>query len=739
MNINDFYNEIARLNDPNSLKLLIQNVLKNYCINQTITTQYIKSFTDLVVESIANISGNTNDIDILRKLITSIGLIARYSPYINSFKSYLDRVINDILLVTLRSFNNVTDYDSVEIRALYVETIRSYTLILQAYNDQMDKYTKPVIESLTKHFDSGLFPVIVQSEIEQYSITSILELVAVLIQTSPTLILDNFNLLQYIINVFINLDIEKFTPIFDEIVNVIGHYLQMFIYVPFESLEQTPSTQKKKHPNARDEESDDDDDEDQDDETQTLTAEQRQEQLKIKRSELSNYKKPSIQQSIQLLQKVTSSPNHPKKESCIILMGIISSYSLIHHYCECQPVVEIVFNHFSDRFNEQDEHLKLVINCLAYVFSNTPRELEIVQQYLPVFFNKVTLYFTNIKNHSKENPTNKSLRTALAASREIVSHAISKMLLLFDCFFEYADEFISFAYVLAEPMVLSNFLYALLFQLESSTSNEQRQQFDQVYLPKVMKPLLSQLSSKYQSSTKLSSSILKSLNNISTFGEMYIKDYYNDIIDLVETVLKCSWQTFIPYSIDSISILSKITIKGECSQVQLEKIWRIFGLILTDRIVSNEDGIDFDLVNRSKFIVLEEISSYLESVVNGTCASSKTCAPKPEQLATLYRYLLANIGCVEVTFDSDLYLRMSQLTVLNSLLKYSEKVVVAAAVQSNDVSKDIDSSIHSVVAELILLSNMDDEEQQDTLMDHFIDIVNSSNFTSYKVILERLF
>ncbi|GAM17005.1 hypothetical protein SAMD00019534_001800 [Acytostelium subglobosum LB1] len=766
MDINNYYNIIKSINDGESLKNLVQTLFKSYCTSQTATTKYVGLLVDLTADSMSklktslyNLQEGSEDPNIdesinqVRKLIISIGLIGRYSPYIVSFKEYLGYIVEHILLNSLQTINAmdmpVNSKRREDIQALYVESIRSYTLILQAYGEHMEQYGAALFEAVSKHINDGMFGTGLSNNIDSYSLTSIIELLSILIQTTPQVVRANPLLVNHVVNALVALKLDgddDHTAILDEMVQVLGHYLQLFIVCPFQSLNQDQYQKQKQKQKKQfgdqdgDDEDDDEDDEDEDeddDEESDSSPDNIQIRIAEKRQDLAS--KITVAKTLNIIDKLLTSNGFWDKETNIMLLAIIASYSLIHHGNESVPVMERIVHQFSDQLalangGASNERANNIINSLAYLFSNTPRDLAVVHTSLCQLYQCITQYFTRVKSASRErmdSSVSREVKAALAQTRELVGVALGKMLLVHNNFSPSADEFLAFAFVLAEPLVLADFIYALVYDIKHHQNNgpiiEMTQRLRDVYLPKTIGPLISQLKSKYQSSPKLAGCIIKAIGKMVAYAGGYMADYFDEIIDAMAMVMQYGWEVFSTHAVACISTLAKV-VSAEtsgCTEYQLNRVMALFGLVLSEQIVANsddDDHIDIDEMNRIKFMVLEEVGEYLEQAAMHFKPDSTQTQTQPSSniLSQLMAYLMVNIGVEEVTFDSELYLRMSQLTTLKQLVIYQRQV-------GTDSTDHIKTALGCMIDELVLISKMvDDQEMQETLEDHCVDVLGDT-------------
>eukprot|EP01133_Synstelium_polycarpum_P003782 gene3782-4361_t len=549
----------------------------------------------------------------------------------NSLKSLIqEHVLCDIILPAIRI--NGSD----ETKALNVESLRSYTLILQAYNESMEDHSKSVLDTLVgrivldtlvgQAFDAT-------SELSIYALSSTIEFIAILIQVSPSLVIDRHLLMSHIINLYIQHDIsETHASINNDMLQVIGQYFQLFVCAPFEELDRGQPTDPKAQKNDKPAADADDEDEDVDDIQNALVE---------KRTRLAASDKPSPALSLQLIQKILV--NNQWSESTILLLGVICSYASTHHPSDSQ-VIERIYNLFLDKLNQQDSLIEknrdtvdTIIHCLAFVFTNTPRSNTVVQRFLPLVLDSIVAIFTSIRAQMRDSQS-KQTKKMFLESRDIFSRAIGKMLRIFERFSSHADDFLSFAHILAEPLVLSDFIYAIVREIKSTSSASLTDLLVTTYLPNAMNPLTSQLKSKHSTSFKLCKHIIRSIQMTMECASKFVESYCEKVVELMVEVMSTSWKCYEMYSAHAIPTLARVAV---ITPALGERIWRT-------------------LLAVSKFIALEEMAPLIASN-----------PPTPAQQTELFTYLLAHIGNEQVTFESEIYLRMAELGALKSLLQAS--------------------------------------------------------------------
>ncbi|EGG17536.1 hypothetical protein DFA_08532 [Cavenderia fasciculata] len=675
---------------------------------------------------------------------------------------------------------------SNEISALNIEALKCYSMMLQSCYDQemMDPMSFKVMDIVQKNHIKNIKPIdpntvdLNAHNIHNYLNQIISDLVATLIQVSPGLIIENNTLISYLVDSYLSSPTSA-TEDQDnqELISILGHYLQLFIIKKFQPTSSSKQTSGSMS-NGQQEQDEEQDGDENDRDYYSKTVMVHSKSIEKCRKEFANvnlFRDTKVLVSV--IERIQSKllatqeevdPSLPKggkksgvlpptswNESYIILLGIILSYSCIHPTTvngESNDIINFIFNIFLNRIEQLNDQFKngvigntnqfqtvdKILNTLSFVFANLPTSSndQALQSYLPRFLDIFIDLFSNVKNRLKEQtsatttttttPASKALKKNFISMRENLCKCLGSMLRVYNHFFARAHDFVSFSHVLAEPLVMADFIYSLHRQLNNNDTDSMdiekyKDDYSQEYFPKIFTSLISQLSLKFKTNINLSKSFLKSILHICCFEQKEILPYVERLVQVLKNIFVVEdLETYITYSYESILVLSKLATSSlsVSNNQDFEVIWNIFITSVNDQTVFHPltmdviDEIDQESMIRSKFALIEELCVIIK------CNHRNQAKTTTELAEPLFKYLDAHVGVEEIIFDSDLFLRMSELSLVKSLLKYhgygeNETTHFTKCLEL------IDKAVESVKS-----NSNDDDEFIATIVDHSLTILN---------------
>ncbi|KAK5582275.1 hypothetical protein RB653_003858 [Dictyostelium firmibasis] len=658
--------------------------LKNFCETEQSTNDNINRFIFVLKiksEQIKSSSSQSetlkSDVELYKKSLIILGTLSRYVKHSNSFSVYIKDIVENLFLPHfLESFDEDMKF----------EVLRSYTSLLQIYEDTIESYSAQFIQHLvTIDINRSGFP--------QSSIKSIIDFMVIIMQASPLLVINNIKLIESLIKIYC---LKEDETIYEDLTQVLGQFFQL--YLPYKSsiIEST---------------NDDDSDDESDDEDESSMVDSNK--LKVSAMGLENTVNINLLESLanQLIENIN-------KESSSISLGILCGYSSI--YIKDKSLSNYIFNYYLSMIKKDNicnkENRKVtvsIINSLRIGVSNTCiRCSEECQTILIETFKTLLECIGDIREYVKSNLTKGTQVFFQRIRSSIILNLISIIRIIKDSF-QYAEEFLIYAPVLADPIIFSEFIISLNRNLnhlqqqqqqqkqdkESIEYNEKKSLIQEIYLPKVLNPLLGEIVKPVQKYKSMTIHIIQAIGNIALSSQLLYQPFIETTIERLSQFVVKNWKSISKYAPSCIVTLDKLMqllVHDELYKSQYldtiilsvyMKLLNSSKSIQLDETIDDEDedveeddddaeedengkkkkkNIDSDIISKIMFTILECLTNTIPKISKRLIDMENQSVGK-NIAKEIYKYLMSQIGVEEVIFDADRYIRLAQLDLLNEI------------------------------------------------------------------------
>ncbi|EGC39372.1 hypothetical protein DICPUDRAFT_16141, partial [Dictyostelium purpureum] len=664
-----------QISDPNNI---VNYFLKNFCTDEQTTSDNINRFIFVLKikskQIKLNISNNENkevlksDIELFKKSLIILGTLSRYVKYSSSFSIYLSDIIENLLLP---HFIDESSDDDTKMQVL-----SSYTSLLQCYEDTIESYSLQFIEYLQKSFDIN------KEGLSNASIKTIIDFIVILMQASPLLVIKNNKIIESLIKIYCSIKDEN---LYEDLTQVLGQYFQL--YLPYKS--------------SKNEE---DDDEDTDDDEDDFESDGNGNSNNNKVSEMNLENEISISLLENLSKLLFDNIN---KESSTIFLGILCGYTSI--YIKDKSLCNNIFSSYLEILKKDNicnrENRKITVNIIDSLrigVSNAAiRESNQLQETLINIFKVLLDCIGDIKEYVKNN-LNKGSQAFFQRSRSSIILNLMAIIRVVNDFFEFSEEFLIYAPVLADPLIFSEFITSLTRNIDSisntiatTISEEEKQSLIskrqtkislllENYLPKILNPLLSEIVKPIQKYKSMTIHVIKAIGNIAQSTKEFYQPFLDTTVERLCQFVAKNWKSISRYAPSIITTLDKVlklfTISSLYKPIYLNSIIQQVYL----KILNNSNSIqldngddddkdddeeddqqdkDTDVISKIVFKVLTSLTETLPIIKNCLQVDPNSTNITKD----LYKYLIGQIGTEEVIFDADRYIRLAQLDLLTEL------------------------------------------------------------------------
>ncbi|KYQ89493.1 hypothetical protein DLAC_10168 [Tieghemostelium lacteum] len=664
--------------DYSDLSNVLQLFLKNYCQDETTTSQHLNLFYSSMIQLQQTYQSQKDTKNLYKKSIICLGIIARYIPWVNVFENLKDKFIQEVLLASLQ-FDIKESKSSND--SLQDEIIKSYTLILQVFQEKLDTYSETILNQIQ-----------IEQEVNRDSIISFL---SILIQVSPLLVVNRVKILEYFIQIYID---TKDSQVHEELTQFLGQFFQL--YIPFKSFKVGD---------------DEDDQDDEDDDSNSNEADR-----------LKEIEKLGNQISVPTLVSLSKhlvQPENLNQESTLLFLGIFTAYSFIHLQEQSPETVVLLSQTYSQYLSmdniydkENRKQTVSILDSLRISLSNlyvVKKHCEILDQILETLFKVLLGTITSCKDYFKKNQS-KGVQNLYFKVRNSVILSLGTLMKHMRHFFRFADQFQQHTGILADPLILSDFIVALVNDINSTPteSNQEKQEkldkFKGTYLPSIVEPLLSELSKSTIKYKTVTTHIIQSLGTIIQHSQELYQDYLDETIKILEKFIQSNYTTISNSLITIIESISKILNLFGNDKIYkfdyMKSIFNIYFLILngsSEIIVEDQDeeeeeevgklsNLDSDIISKILFTILESIFNSFKNIRVRLESSDGQLI-----LEDIYSYLIEKMK-EEVIFDADRYVRMMQLDLINEVYTFFGDCV-------EFLGKSLPNTIKQFVKELLMI------------------------------------
>ncbi|KAM9963740.1 hypothetical protein ACTFIW_006991 [Dictyostelium discoideum] len=720
---------------------IVSYFLKNFCETEQSTNDNINRFIFVLKIKSEQIKSSSqtsetlkSDVELYKKSLIILGNLSRYVKHSNSFTVYLKDIIENLLFPHfLESFDEDMKF----------EVLRSFTSLLQIYEDTIESYSTQFIQHLVT-VDIN------RSGFSQSSIKSIIDFMVILMQTSPLLIINNIKLVESLIKIYI---LKEDEIIYEDLTQVLGQFFQL--YLPYKS---------SKIESTNDDDSDDDESDDEDESSMVDSN-----KLKISAMGLENSVDIKLLEllSKQLIENIN-------KESSSIFFGILCGYSSI--YIKDKSLSNFIFNSYLSMIKKDNicnkENRKVtvsIINSLRIGVSNAClKSSEECQLILIEIFKTLLECIGDIREYVKSNLTKGAQAFFQRIRSSIILNLISIIRIIKDSF-QYAEEFLIYAPVLADPIIFSEFIISLnrnLNQIQKETNeyNEKKSLIQDIYLPKILNPLLAEIVKPVQKYKSMTIHIIQAIGNIALSCQILYQPFIETTIERLSQFVVKNWKSISKYAPSCIVTLDKLMqlfihdqlyksqyLETIILSVYMKLLNSSKSIELDDTIDDDDDdqdeddqdeedevdsngkkkkkNIDSDIISKIMFTILECLTNTIPKISKHLIEFDNQSVGKNIG-KEIYKYLMSQIGVEEVIFDADRYIRLAQLDLLNEIYCHC----LPCLPKSNHISISIKHIFNEMLQIQVALELGEEEldrnghsQRKDICLNAFKSIINNSN------------
>ncbi|KAN0022362.1 hypothetical protein ACTFIU_004542 [Dictyostelium citrinum] len=716
---------------------IVSYFLKNFCETEQSTNDNINRFIFVLKiksEQIKSSSSQTSenlksDVELYKKSLIILGNLSRYVKHSNSFSVYLKDIIENLLLPHfIESFDEDMKF----------EVLRSFTSLLQIYEDTIESYSTQFVQHLvTVDINRSGFP--------QSSIKSIIDFIVILMQASPLLIINNIKLIESLIKIYC---LKEDETIYEDLTQVLGQFFQLYLPYKSSKIESTND--------------DDDSDDESDDEDESSMVDSNK--LKVSAMGLDNSVDIKLLESLakQLIENIN-------KESSSIFFGILLGYSSI--YIKDKSLSNFIFNSYLSMIKKDNicnkENRKVtvnIINSLRIGVSNTClKSSEECQLILIETFKTLLECIGDIREYVKSNLTKGAQVFFQRVRSSIILNLISIIRIIKDSF-QYAEEFLIYAPVLADPIIFSEFIISLnrnLNQLEQNTNeyNEKKSMIQDIYLPKILNPLLAEIVKPVQKYKSMTIHIIQAIGNIALSCQLLYQPFIETTIERLSQFVVKNWKSISKYAPSCIVTLDKLMqlfihdqlyksqyLETIILSVYMKLLNSSKSIQLDDTIDDDDDeededdevdsngnkkkkNVDSDIISKIMFTILECLTNTIPKINKRLIEFDNQSVGKNIG-KEIYKYLMSQIGVEEVIFDADRYIRLAQLDLLNEIYCHC----LPCLPKSNHITISV-KHIFNEMLQIQLALELGEEDvdrngrsqRKDICLNAFKSIINNSN------------
>ncbi|KAN0032400.1 hypothetical protein ACTFIV_006294 [Dictyostelium citrinum] len=718
---------------------IVSYFLKNFCETEQSTNDNINRFIFVLKiksEQIKSSSSQTSenlksDVELYKKSLIILGNLSRYVKHSNSFSVYLKDIIENLLLPHfIESFDEDMKF----------EVLRSFTSLLQIYEDTIESYSTQFVQHLvTVDINRSGFP--------QSSIKSIVDFIVILMQASPLLIINNIKLIESLIKIYC---LKEDETMYEDLTQVLGQFFQLYLPYKSSKIESTND--------------DDDSDDESDDEDESSMVDSNK--LKVSAMGLDNSVDIKLLESLakQLIENIN-------KESSSIFFGILLGYSSI--YIKDKSLSNFIFNSYLSMIKKDNicnkENRKVtvnIINSLRIGVSNTClKSSEECQLILIETFKTLLECIGDIREYVKSNLTKGAQVFFQRVRSSIILNLISIIRIIKDSF-QYAEEFLIYAPVLADPIIFSEFIISLnrnLNQLEQNTNeyNEKKSMIQDIYLPKILNPLLAEIVKPVQKYKSMTIHIIQAIGNIALSCQLLYQPFIETTIERLSQFVVKNWKSISKYAPSCIVTLDKLMqlfthdqlyksqyLETIILSVYMKLLNSSKSIQLDDTIDDDDDddedeednevdsngnkkkkNVDSDIISKIMFTILECLTNTIPKINKRLIEFDNQSVGKNIG-KEIYKYLMSQIGVEEVIFDADRYIRLAQLDLLNEIYCHC----LPCLPKSNHITISV-KHIFNEMLQIQLALELGEEDvdrngrsqRKDICLNAFKSIINNSN------------
>ncbi|KAN0050338.1 hypothetical protein ACTA71_003457 [Dictyostelium dimigraforme] len=719
--------------------------LKNFCETEQSTNDNINRFIFVLKIKSEQIKSSTqqtealkSDVELYKKSLIILGALSRYVKHSNSFSIYLKDIIDNLLLPHfLESFDEDMKF----------EVLRSFTSLLQIYEDTIESYSTQFIQHLvTVDINRSGFP--------QYSIKSIIDFMVILMQASPLLVINNIKLVESLIKIYC---LKEDETIYEDLTQILGQFFQLYLPYKSSKIESTND--------------DDDSDDESDDEDESSMVDSNK--LKVSAMGLENMVDIKLLELLakQLVENIN-------KESSSIFFGILCGYSSI--YIKDKSLSNFIFNSYLSMIKKETicnkENRKVtvsIINSLRIGVSNTCLKCsDECQLILIETFKTLLECIGDIKEYVKSNLTKGTQVFFQRVRSSIILNLISIIRIIKDSF-QYAEEFLIYAPVLADPIIFSEFIISLnrnlnqIQQQQQQETNEYKEKkslIQDIYLPKILNPLLAEIVKPVQKYKSMTIHIIQAIGNIALSCQLLYQPFIETTIERLSQFVVKNWKSISKYAPSCIITLDKLMQLFVYDQlyksqyldtiilsVYLKLLNSSKSIQLDDTIDDDDDdeeddeevqddevdsngnkkkkNVDSDIISKIMFTILECLTNTIPKISKRLIEFDNQSVGKNIG-KEIYKYLMGQIGVEEVIFDADRFIRLAQLDLLNEIYCHC----LPCLPKSNHITISV-KHIFNEMLQIQLALELGEEDvdrngrsqRKDICLNTFKSIINNSN------------